>query len=66
MDPMTTLSRRQFECALRISSTKEAAEALVHYPHFHTLADALKTFSGEQQPKNMLVEGLLLWFPEKF
>ena len=66
MDPVTTLRRQQFEYALRISSTKEAAEALLHYPHFRTLADALKTFSGEQQPKNMLVEGLLLWFPEKF
>ena len=63
MDNMTILSQQQFECALKITSSKDAAETLRNYKHFRTLGDVLNTFCDEQNVKKILVEGLLEWFP---
>lgn len=64
MDNMTILSQQQFECALKITSVQEAAEALRSYQHFRTLGDVLKAFCDDSVEKKTLVAGLLEWFPE--
>lgn len=64
METMTVLSRKQLESALRITSTGEAAQALLNYQHFRTLGDLLRTFCGDSKVKETLVDGLLVWFPE--
>lgn len=64
MDNMTTLSQQQFECALKITSAREAAEVLLNYKHFRTLGDVLSAFCDDSNVKKTLVTGLLEWFPE--
>lgn len=64
MENMTVLSRKQLESALNITSTREAAQALLNYQHFRTLGDVLRTFCSDPKVKETLVEGLLVWFPE--
>ena len=64
MDNMTVLSQQHFECALKIASTKDAAETLRNYKHFRTLGDVLNTFCDDRNVKKTLVDGLLDWFPE--
>ena len=64
MDNMTVLSQQQFEYAMKIANTKEAAEALRNYKHFRTLGDVLKSFCDDPNVKKILVDGLLAWFPE--
>lgn len=64
MENMTVLSRQQFECALKIASTEEAAEVLLNYKHFRTLGDVLNSFCDGANVKKTLVDGLLDWFPD--
>ena len=64
METMTVLSRSQFESAMKITNTKDAAAALLHYQHFRTLGDVLRSFCDHADVKNTLVDGLLVWFPE--
>ncbi len=64
MEAMTALSQAQFESAVRITTPAEAAAALKSYPHFRTLGDVLRSFSGDSRLKDRLVEGFLRWFPE--
>jgi len=64
MDNMTILSQQQFECALKIANTGEAAEVLLNYKHFRTLGDVLNFFCDNSNVKKILVDGLLDWFPD--
>ena len=61
---MTMLSRQQLESAMNLSTTEDAANALLHYQHFRTLGDVLRSFCTDPKIKEILVDGLLLWFPE--
>lgn len=64
MENMTVLSSERFECAMQITNTGEAAEALMNYRHFRTLGDVLRAYSDSDQIKKQLVEGLLQWAPQ--
>lgn len=64
MENMTILSRQQLESALHLSTISEAANALLHYQHFRTLGDVLRSFCSDPKVKETLVDGLMLWFPE--
>lgn len=63
MENMTELSRERFEWAVRIRDTREAARVLRDAQGFRTLGDVLRSFSGNQEPKVQLVEGLMKWNP---
>lgn len=64
MNDMTVLSKNLFERTKKISSVDEAVEVLLTYAHFRTLGDVLRKFVPGQDLKNILVAGLLCWFPD--
>jgi len=64
MDEMTILSRNMFEQATRIQSVSQAAKILSDAGNMRTLADILKSFSQNENPRTLLVEGLLAAAPE--
>ena len=64
MEDMTILSRNMFEQATRIQSVAQAAKVLSDTGNMRTLADILKFFSHSDNPRALLVDGLLSVTPE--
>lgn len=61
MENMTQITRKMFESATRIQSVEDAARVLRTTGEFRTLGSILRSFSGSENPKNQLVDGLLEW-----
>ena len=61
MENMTQITRKMFETATRIQSVEDAARVLRTTGEFRTLGSILRSFSGNENPKNMLVDGLMEW-----
>lgn len=59
MDTMTELTRKMYNRAMEIRSVEQGANVLREYGQFRTLADILKYYSGSDNPKPTLVDGLL-------
>ena len=56
MENMTMLSRQQLESAMNLSTTEDAANALLHYQHFRTLGDVLRSFCTDPKIKEILAK----------
>lgn len=56
---MTELSRQMYENATRVQTVAQASELLKEYGHFRTLGDILRACTGSDNPKQLLVEGIL-------
>ena len=59
MENMTILSKTMLERAIRIQSVSQAAKALSDAGNMRTLGDILKFYSHSENPKTMLVDGLM-------
>lgn len=59
MEPMTALTSRMFDCVVQVQSVDQAMKILRENGQFRTLADILKSYSGFENPKPLLVEGLM-------
>lgn len=64
MDNMTILSKNMLEQATRIQSVSQAAKILSDTGNMRTLADILKSFSHSENPRALLVDGLMSVAPE--
>lgn len=63
MEAMTVLSKEMFECAVHMTSTRDATRVLLEYRQYRTFGDTLRAFANNSEPKRMLVDALLLWNP---
>lgn len=63
METMTELTRNMFDSATKMNSVAEAAAVLRQYGQFRTLGDILRSYSGCENPKVRLVEGLMAQEP---
>jgi len=63
MENMTMITRKMFESATRIQSVSQAAQILGETGNMRTLGDILKSYSHSENPKEMLVDGLMSVFP---
>lgn len=64
MDNMTTLSKSMLEHAIHIQSVSQAAELLSDAGNMRTLGDILRFFSHDENPKTLLVNGLMSITPD--
>lgn len=63
MDAMTELTQKMYDSAIEMRSAEQAVRLLRENGHFRTLADTLRAFSGCDNPKPMLAEGLMKYNP---
>jgi len=61
MENMTEITRKMYESATRMRTVQDAAKVLRETGSFRTLGDILRSFSGSDSPKTMLVDGLMQW-----
>ena len=59
MDSMTELTRKMYDRAMEMRSVDQAADILREYGQFRTLAEILKAYSGSDNPKQKLIDGLM-------
>lgn len=64
MEAMTELTSMMYDRAIGVQSIAEAKRILVENGQFRTLGDILKSYSGCENPKPLLVEGLMKNNPE--
>lgn len=64
MEAMTELTSMMYDRAIGVQSVEEAQKILRESGQFRTLGDILKSFSGCENPKPLLVEGLMKNNPE--
>lgn len=64
MDKMTELSSQMYQSAVTVQSVAQAAAVLKSSGSFRTLGDVLRAYAGSDDPKKLLVEGLLHNHPE--
>ncbi len=65
MENMTELTRKMFDSATSIRSAAQAAQALLEARCFRTLGDTLKSCSGCNDPKKLLVNGWMELHPSE-
>ena len=63
MENMTEITRKMYESALRMQTVQDAANVLRQTGQFRTMGTVLRAFSGSENPKTMLVDGLMEWNP---
>lgn len=61
---MTELSKKMYYRAMDAQNVAQAIATLKEYSHFRTMGDVLRSFSGSEDPRLMLVDGLLQVNPE--
>lgn len=59
MDTMTELTRKMYDRAMEMRSVDQATNILREYGQFRTLAEILRFYSGCDNPKPKLVDGLM-------
>lgn len=64
MENMTELSSQMYQSAVTVQSVPQAVAVLKSSGSFRTLGDVLRSYAGCDNPKNLLVEGLLRNHPE--
>ncbi len=65
MENMTELTRKMFDSATSIRSVEQAAQILLETGCFRTLGDMLRSYSGSDDPKKMLVNGWMELHPSE-
>lgn len=65
MENMTELTRKMFDSATSIRSAQQAARLLLETECFRTLGDILKSYSGCDDPKKLLVDGWMELHPSE-
>lgn len=63
MENMTIITRMMYEKATQMQTVQDAARELRETGAFRTLGATLRSFSGSEDPKSMLVDGLMAWDP---
>lgn len=59
MENMTELTKEMYHSATHVQTVDQAASILLQHGNFRTLGDILTAFCGEQDPKTLLVDGLM-------
>ncbi len=65
MENMTELTQIMFDRVISIRSVEEAAKVLLETGYFRTLGDTLRSFSGCDEPKKLLVNGWMAMHPSE-
>ncbi len=65
MENMTELTRIMFDRVISIRSVEQAAQVLLETGSFRTLGDTLRSFSGCDEPKKLLVNGWMALHPSE-
>lgn len=59
MENMTELTKKMYNAAMEIQSVAQAAEVLRERGQFRSLGDILRSYAGCENPKALLVDGLM-------